>query len=122
MAGFCWYSDLPYGPETEEREEVRSSNNRGIRIGGEMTLYDVLGVTKNVGVKEIKSAFQQLARRFHPDVSTEQQRNECTKDLMKIHAAYTTLSDLRTKAAYDLQLSMQRFHRNGHTLFYQGTE
>ncbi|KAL2643922.1 hypothetical protein R1flu_011509 [Riccia fluitans] len=103
-----------YGPETEEREEVRSSNTRGIRIGGEPTLYDILGVTENAGVKEIKSAFWQLARRFHPDVNAEEQRDECTKDFMKIHAAYTTLSDLRTKAAYDLQLSMQRYQRNGY--------
>ncbi|BBN03068.1 hypothetical protein MPTK1_2g20430 [Marchantia polymorpha subsp. ruderalis] len=98
----------------ETEEKVESPSTQTSRIGGEPTLYDILGLTENVGVKEIKSAFRQLARRFHPDVNAEEQREECTQDFMKIHAAYTTLSDPQSKAAYDLQLSMQRFQRNGY--------
>ena len=31
--------------------------------------YDVLGVTADAGAEEIKRAYRQLARRYHPDIS-----------------------------------------------------
>jgi molecular chaperone DnaJ len=33
--------------------------------------YEVLGVPRDADAKAIKNAFRQLARRYHPDTSTE---------------------------------------------------
>ena len=34
--------------------------------------YEVLGVDKSAGDKELKNAFRSLARKYHPDRSTEE--------------------------------------------------
>ena len=39
-------------------------------------LYEVLGVGRTAGEKEIKSAFRSLARELHRDVNTEDPRAE----------------------------------------------
>ena len=33
--------------------------------------YEVLGVSRDADTKTIKNAFRQLARRYHPDISSE---------------------------------------------------
>lgn len=61
--------------------------------------YDILGVSKEAGIDEIKSAFRRLAKQYHPD------RNPNGKELFeRALVAYETLSDPRLKAAYDYRL------------------
>lgn len=60
--------------------------------------YEVLGVPKDASQSEIKTAFRQLARKFHPDVSTEENAEESFKE---INEAYAVLSDQEKRAAYD---------------------
>ena len=38
--------------------------------------YEVLGVDKNASETEIKSAFRKLAKKYHPDVSKEENAAE----------------------------------------------
>ncbi len=60
--------------------------------------YEVLGVSKSAGQDEIKSAFRQLARKFHPDVNKEPDAEERFKE---INEAFAVLSDQEKRAAYD---------------------
>lgn len=60
--------------------------------------YEVLGVSKSASNDELKSAFRQLARQFHPDVSSEPEAEETFKE---INEAYAVLSDPEKRAAYD---------------------
>jgi molecular chaperone DnaJ len=60
--------------------------------------YEVLGIARNASGEEIKSAFRRLARRYHPDVSTEPDAEERFKE---INEAYAVLSDDEKRAAYD---------------------
>ena len=51
--------------------------------------HDVLGVSKNATEQEIKTAFRQLAKRYHPDADP---RNEAIlSKFQEIQAAYDTL-------------------------------
>lgn len=60
--------------------------------------YESLGVSRSATPDELKSAFRNLARRYHPDVSQDPDAEEKFKE---INEAYTVLSDAQKRAAYD---------------------
>lgn len=60
--------------------------------------YEVLGVPRDADDKAIKEAFRRLARRYHPDVSTEPAAEERFKEIAE---AYSVLSDPAKRASYD---------------------
>ncbi len=60
--------------------------------------YDVLGVPREASQEDIKRAYRQLARKYHPDVSTEADAEERFKE---VNAAYEVLSDPEKRSMYD---------------------
>ena len=60
--------------------------------------YEVLGVSKNATQAEIKSAFRKLAKKYHPDVSKEENAAEKFKEAQE---AYAVLSDEEKRRKYD---------------------
>jgi molecular chaperone DnaJ len=60
--------------------------------------YEVLGVSRDASDDELKSAFRNLARKYHPDVSDASDAEEKFKE---INEAYGVLSDKDKRAAYD---------------------
>ena len=60
--------------------------------------YEVLGVSKTATDSEIKSAFRKLAKKYHPDVSTEENAEEKFKECQE---AYAVLSDPSKRKQYD---------------------
>ena len=60
--------------------------------------YQVLGVPRNAGEKEIRKAYRSLAHKYHPDVCKEPGAEERFKE---INQAYSVLSDPDRKAQYD---------------------
>ncbi|XP_061345636.1 chaperone protein dnaJ 11, chloroplastic-like [Gastrolobium bilobum] len=68
------------------------------------SLYDVLGIPAGASNQEIKAAYRRMARLCHPDVVAIDRKNTSADDFMKIHAAYSTLSDPDKRANYDRSL------------------
>ena len=66
--------------------------------------YEVLGVEKNASEGDLKNAFRSLARKYHPDRSTEEGAEDKFKEIQE---AYAVLSDQEKRAQYD------RFGHNG---------
>ncbi len=64
----------------------------------ERDYYEILGVNKNASADEIKTAFRNLARKYHPDVNKTPEAEEKFKE---INEAYQVLSDTDKRAAYD---------------------
>ena len=62
--------------------------------------YEVLGVPRDAGTETIKDAFRRLARRYHPDISTEPDAEQRFKEIAE---AYGVLSDPARRARYDAQ-------------------
>ena len=60
--------------------------------------YAILGVKRDASKDDIKYAYRRLARKFHPDVSTE---SDAEKRFKEIGEAYEVLSDAEKRAAYD---------------------
>ena len=61
--------------------------------------YQILGVDPDADDKTIKAAYRRLARKFHPDVSSEQHAEEKFKELAE---AYEVLKDADKRAQYDM--------------------
>lgn len=71
--------------------------------------YEILGVSKNATDSEIKSAFRKLAKKYHPDVSKEENAAEKFKEAQE---AYAVLSDKDKRAKYD-QFGHAAFDQSG---------
>jgi molecular chaperone DnaJ len=71
--------------------------------------YDVLGVHRNAGEGDIKSAFRRLAKECHPDRCNGDSTAETR--FIEVNEAYEALKDPQRRAAYD---------RFGHAAFEGG--
>ncbi len=60
--------------------------------------YETLGIPRNADDAEIKKAYRNLARKYHPDVCKEPGAEEKFK---QINEAYSVLSDEQKKRQYD---------------------
>lgn len=61
--------------------------------------YEVLGVTKGASEDEIKKAYRQSAKKYHPDLHPGDK--ECEEKFKEVNEAYEVLSDKDKKARYD---------------------
>jgi len=66
--------------------------------------YAILGVPRGANEDEIKKAYRRLARKYHPDVSKEENAEEHFKEVSE---AYETLHDAEKRRVYD-QLGTRR--------------
>jgi DnaJ-class molecular chaperone len=72
--------------------------------------YDVLGVTADADAAEIKRAYRQLARRYHPDISGEDR----AATFREVARAYDVLRNPERRRTYDAALrELQQPFRGG---------
>lgn len=67
----------------------------------QISLYDILGIFPNASSEEIKTAYRQLAQRFHPDKHNGDALYE--EKFREIKDAYEILSDSQKREEYDLK-------------------
>ncbi|KAI8581465.1 hypothetical protein K450DRAFT_231441 [Umbelopsis ramanniana AG] len=60
--------------------------------------YEVLGISKTASQGDIKKAYYQLAKKYHPDTNKDKDARE---KFVEIQGAYEILSDESKKAQYD---------------------
>jgi curved DNA-binding protein len=65
----------------------------------EQDYYKVLGVSPDATEEDIKRAFREMARKYHPDHNPNNKEAEAR--FKQINEAYETLSDADQRAAYD---------------------
>ncbi len=72
----------------------------------EKDYYAILGVSKDASKQEIQKAFQQKARKLHPDINKAPDAEERFKEVSE---AYAVLSDEKKRARYDAMRSGNPF-------------
>lgn len=68
------------------------------------SLYEVLEISIAATNEEIKAAYRRLARSCHPDVAAGEER-QSADEFIRVHAAYSVLSDPEKRADYDRKMS-----------------
>ena len=77
----------------------------GVTVGANMATttkqdyYEVLGVPRKASLKEIRTAFRRLARKYHPDLNPGDKAAE--EKFKQIQEAYDVLSDSQKRQMYD---------------------
>ncbi|KAH6832666.1 DNAJ-like 20 [Perilla frutescens var. hirtella] len=66
-----------------------------------VSFYELLGIPATGSLLEIKQAYKQLARKYHPDVSPPGRVEEYTQRFIRVQEAYETLSDPSLRELYD---------------------
>src|SRR3989338_6920649 len=71
--------------------------------------YDILGVSKNATLHEIKAAYRKQAMKWHPD---RNKSSEAEKKFKDINQAFEVVSDPKKKEIYD-QVGHEAFTSRG---------
>ena len=66
--------------------------------------YDILQVNRNASPEIIEKAYKTLAKKYHPDLQTEENKKQAEEILKEINEAYETLSNAEKKQVYDASL------------------
>lgn len=77
---------------------------------GPMNAYDLLGIEPWADEKRIRSAYRELAKRFHPDVDPSP---HATERFRAIHLAYRVLLDPETRRRHDQGPATNTAHHAG---------
>ena len=64
--------------------------------------YQILGVPREATDKEIKSAYRKLARKWHPDLHPDAEKEKAQEKIKQINEAYEVLSDPEKREKYNL--------------------
>jgi molecular chaperone DnaJ len=61
--------------------------------------YELLGVPRKAGAKDVRTAFRKLARKYHPDLNPGDKSSE--EKFKQLQEAYDVLSDSKKRQMYD---------------------
>jgi curved DNA-binding protein CbpA len=105
--------------EPERADDRRASTNEETdlkaflaRLGEAVTYYEILDLPRTADASEVKDSYYALARRYHPDrfhlKSGTELHAQISSAFARITHAYETLTNPKTKSAYDLALERSK--------------
>ena len=71
----------------------------------EKNYYDILQINKNASPKIIEKAYKVLAKEYHPDLQSDNDKKQAEEILKQINEAYEVLSDPIKRQEYDKTLN-----------------
>lgn len=101
-------ADEPAQESDDSSDKLREEIARKMHFFSTADFYDILGLTRHATKAEIKAAYYQLAKKFHPDRHRQADQGDLRHKLETLFAlitqAYETLSEPARRAAYDERL------------------
>lgn len=79
------------------------------------TYYEILEVERHVSAEELKKAYRNLAKKYHPDKYANEilaKQNEVKEIFTQINEAYQVLSNETSRKEYDLTLLKNKKENN----------
>ena len=70
--------------------------------------YALLGLHPSASAPEIRRAYRELSKRYHPDTTTELTGARATAKFQQLNEAYATLSNPERRLTYDLKIGYSR--------------
>ncbi|MFP4133056.1 MAG: J domain-containing protein [Halothece sp.] len=83
--------------------------------------YGVLGVHPSASLLEIRRAYRELSKQYHPD-TTQLPQNVAKVKFQTLNEAYATLSNPQRRALYDHQIGYSSLHVMQPSLHFQVQE
>ena len=78
--------------------------------------YKVLGVSRNISQKDLKKHYYKLAKKLHPDVVEEGNKQDAERKFKTITEAYNALSSTKSRRRYDMGgMSANIVYTNGYS-------
>jgi len=71
-------------------------------MGTKKDYYEILGVSRDASLEEIKRAYRELALKYHPDRVPPEKKKEAEEKFKEISEAYAVLSDPQKRKLYDM--------------------
>jgi len=96
-AGLGSWAPPPAGAARRART-ARPGRGARLVVRADEDYYSLLGVSRGADARELKRAYRQLARKYHPDVNKEPGAEDKFK---QISNAYEVLSDDQKRSIYD---------------------
>jgi hypothetical protein len=84
------------------------NQNGAMAKSSDPTYYSLLGLHPSASVIDIRRAYRELSKRYHPD-TTELPAPVATSKFQEINEAYATLSNPERRLNYDLKIGYSRF-------------
>lgn len=84
------------------------NQNGAMAKSSDPTYYSLLGLHPSASVIDIRRAYRELSKRYHPD-TTELPALVATSKFQAINEAYATLSNPERRLNYDLKIGYSRF-------------
>jgi curved DNA-binding protein CbpA len=81
------------------------------RLAAATSHYEILAVEKSVSIPELKQAYYDIARKYHPDRfrgADKSLLSQVESSFARITQAYDTLRDPKLRASYDAKLEAQK--------------
>lgn len=72
------------------------------------TLYEILEVSETASNEVIEKAYKVLAKKYHPDLQTPENKTTAENKMKEINEAYETLSNEQKRKEYDAELAYKR--------------
>ncbi len=72
------------------------------------TLYEILEVSENASKEIIEKAYKVLAKKYHPDLQPEAEKQKAEKMMKQLNEAYSILIDEQKRKEYDNKLRAER--------------